>query len=54
LSALKLDTFCTSPPTLSWDVEASKPDAAIFDAACKSAGEEVGEGVIMVGDELDA
>lgn len=54
LSALQLTQFFTSPPTLSWDVEASKPDRAIYAAACKSAGEEMGEGVIMVGDELNA
>ena len=54
LRALDLMPFFSSPPTLSWDVEASKPDARIYLAACKSAGEAPGEGVIMVGDELEA
>jgi FMN phosphatase YigB (HAD superfamily) len=44
----------THPPTLSWDVEAAKPESKIFESACKACGEEPVEGVIMVGDELKA
>lgn len=54
LSALGLDKFFTSPPTLSWDVEFSKPDPRIFEEACKKAGEKPDESVMMVGDELNA
>jgi FMN phosphatase YigB (HAD superfamily) len=39
---------------LSWDVEVSKPDTAIYKRAVVSCGEELGPGVIMVGDELEA
>jgi ribonucleotide monophosphatase NagD (HAD superfamily) len=35
-------------------VEASKPSATIFEAACAAAGEVPGPGIIMVGDELEA
>lgn len=54
LSALRILPLLTSPPVLSWDVEAAKPDRRIYEAACKLAGEEMGDGVIMVGDELEA
>ncbi|ORX40875.1 HAD-like domain-containing protein [Kockovaella imperatae] len=54
LDALSITHLLSYPPTLSWDVELSKPDPAIFQKACESCGESVGEGVIMVGDELKA
>lgn len=54
LSALRILPLLTCPPILSWDVEAAKPDRRIYEAACKLAGEEIGDGVIMVGDELEA
>lgn len=54
LTALGIEELLTFPPTLSWDVEASKPDREIFARACAACGEAVGEGVIMVGDELEA
>lgn len=54
LDALGISPLLTCKPTLSWDVEASKPDKRIYEAACRACGEEVGEGVLMVGDELEA
>lgn len=54
LDSLKILPLLTCPPTLSWDVEASKPSAEIYQAACRLCGEDLGEGVIMVGDELKA
>lgn len=54
LDALGISPLLTYKPTLSWDVEASKPDKRIYAAACKACGEEMGEGVFMVGDELKA
>jgi FMN phosphatase YigB (HAD superfamily) len=54
LESLKILPLLTAPPTLSWDVEVSKPDPEIFRRACKLCGEEPAEGVIMVGDELKA
>ncbi|RSH87113.1 hypothetical protein EHS25_003602 [Saitozyma podzolica] len=54
LDSLNILPLLTCPPTLSWDVEASKPSAEIYQAACRLCGEDIGEGVIMVGDELKA
>lgn len=54
LAALQITPLLTCAPTLSWDVEAGKPSARIFEAACLACGEAPGEGVIMVGDELEA
>ncbi|WOO82565.1 Haloacid dehalogenase-like hydrolase domain-containing protein 3 [Vanrija pseudolonga] len=54
LTALGIEDLLSFPPTLSWDVEASKPDREIFARACDACGEAMGEGVIMVGDELEA
>ncbi|KAK8850741.1 hypothetical protein IAR55_004661 [Kwoniella newhampshirensis] len=54
LDSLKILPLLSHPPTLSWDVEAAKPSPKIFEAACQACGEEVDEGVIMVGDELKA
>lgn len=54
LEALSILPLLSHPPTLSWDVEASKPDPTIFRRACEACGEASGEGVIMVGDELKA
>lgn len=54
MSALDLTKFMSYPPTLSWNVEASKPDPKIYLRACEACGEEPGEGIIMVGDELKA
>lgn len=44
----------THLPTLSWDIEYSKPQSEIFQAACQACDEELGQGVLMVGDELKA
>jgi FMN phosphatase YigB (HAD superfamily) len=54
LEALEILPLLACPPTLSWDVEADKPDRRIYEAACKACGEVPGPGVIMVGDELKA
>lgn len=54
MSALDLTEFMSYPPTLSWTVEASKPDPRIYLKACEACGEHPGEGVIMIGDELKA
>ncbi|KAL1408668.1 hypothetical protein Q8F55_005481 [Vanrija albida] len=54
LTALGIEDLLAFPPTLSWDVEASKPDREIFARACAACGEDMGEGVLMVGDELEA
>lgn len=54
LESLGILPMLTHPPTLSWDVEASKPSPLIYQAACKSCGEDAGDGIIMVGDELKA
>ena len=54
LDSLDILPLLTYPPTLSWDVEISKPDARIFEHACKACEEVMGEGVLMVGDELKA
>ena len=54
LEALGILPQLSFPPTLSWDVEHAKPDSRIYEAACKRCGEEPGEGVLMVGDELKA
>ncbi|ORY21152.1 hypothetical protein BCR39DRAFT_591651 [Naematelia encephala] len=55
LSSLGILELLTHAPTLSWDVEASKPDSRIFQAACKACDVvDIGQGVIMVGDELKA
>ncbi|BEJ13462.1 hypothetical protein CspHIS471_0306360 [Cutaneotrichosporon sp. HIS471] len=54
LDALEISEFISCGPTLSWDVEAQKPDKRIYEAACKACGVEPGPGVIMVGDELEA
>nr|XP_031858266.1 uncharacterized protein CI109_006317 [Kwoniella shandongensis]KAA5525338.1 hypothetical protein CI109_006317 [Kwoniella shandongensis] len=54
LESLKILPLLSHPPTLSWDVEAAKPSSKIFESACKACEEEMGEGVIMVGDELKA
>ncbi|BEI82632.1 hypothetical protein CcaverHIS002_0305000 [Cutaneotrichosporon cavernicola] len=54
LDALEISQFISCGPTLSWDVEAGKPDKRIYEAACKACGVEPGPGVIMVGDELEA
>lgn len=54
LDALQIAPLLTCPPTLSWDVEVSKPSAEIYKAACAACGEVPGEGVMMVGDEIEA
>ncbi|ODN77809.1 hypothetical protein L202_04932 [Cryptococcus amylolentus CBS 6039] len=54
LRSLDILSHITNTPTLSWDVDASKPSLEIYQSACRMAGEELGEGVIMVGDELKA
>ncbi|WRT70923.1 uncharacterized protein IL334_007922 [Kwoniella shivajii] len=54
LSSLEILPLLSHPPTLSWDVESAKPSSRIFHAACKACEEDVGEGVIMIGDELKA
>ncbi|TYJ57310.1 hypothetical protein B9479_002043 [Cryptococcus floricola] len=54
LRSLDILSHITNTPTLSWDVDASKPSLEIYQSACRMAGEELGEGVIMVGDELNA
>ncbi|KAK1923298.1 HAD-like domain-containing protein [Papiliotrema laurentii] len=54
LSALDILPRLSHPPTLSWDVESSKPDRAIYDAACRLCQETPGLGVVMIGDELRA
>ncbi|CAK9783202.1 HAD-like protein [Cutaneotrichosporon oleaginosum] len=54
LDALEIEPLITCGPTLSWDVEAAKPDRRIYEAACKACGVDPGPGVIMVGDELEA
>jgi len=54
LEALGILPQLSFPPTLSWDVEHAKPDSRIYKAACKRCGEEPGEGVLMIGDELKA
>ncbi|GMK56478.1 hypothetical protein CspeluHIS016_0303180 [Cutaneotrichosporon spelunceum] len=54
LDALEITPYISCGPTLSWDVEAGKPDKRIYDAACFACGVEPGPGVIMVGDELEA
>ena len=53
LDALQITPLLSFPPTLSWDVEIAKPAPGIYQKACEACGEEeAGEGVIMVGDEL--
>ena len=54
LESLSILPLLSHPPTLSWDVEVSKPSPGIFEEACQACDEQVGEGVIMVGDELKA
>ena len=54
LGALSILSLLTYPPTLSWDIERSKPGPEIFQAACRACEVESGQGVIMVGDELKA
>ncbi|WVQ77150.1 hypothetical protein IAR50_006833 [Cryptococcus sp. DSM 104548] len=54
LESLNILSHITNTPTLSWEVDASKPSPEIYQSACRMAGEEPGEGVIMVGDELKA
>lgn len=54
LDSLKILPLLSFPPTLSWDVEASKPDSAIYQLVLQSCNEQAGEGVMMVGDELVA
>ena len=54
LEALGILPLLSYPPVLSWDVEAAKPSAEIFDRACELCEEEPGQGVMMVGDELKA
>ncbi|WVO12698.1 hypothetical protein L204_100304 [Cryptococcus depauperatus] len=52
LYSLNILPLLSHPPTLSWDAEAAKPSPIIFQKACEMCEEEVGDGVIMVGDEL--
>lgn len=54
LDSLQILPLLTCSPTLSWDVEAAKPSATIYEKACEISDEKVGEGIIMVGDELKA
>ncbi len=54
LDALGILRLLTYPPTLSWEVEQSKPDPEIFRVACRACEVEPGDGVIMLGDELKA
>ena len=58
LSSLGILPLLSSPPTLSWDTATPKPEPNIFRTACASAGvpisDQNGQGVIMVGDELEA
>ena len=54
LESLHILPLLSHPPTLSWDVEISKPDPRIFQTACEACDEQPAEGVIMVGDELEA
>lgn len=54
LEALQILPLLSVPPTLSWDVEASKPDRRIYLSACRACGFEAEKGQIMVGDELEA
>jgi len=54
MKSLSILDLLSHPPTLSWDAEASKPSPLIFQKACVICQEEIGEGVIMVGDELKA
>ncbi|KAK4689654.1 hypothetical protein P7C73_g447, partial [Tremellales sp. Uapishka_1] len=54
LEALHILPLLSHSPTLSWDVEVAKPSREIFQAACQACDEEMGEGVLMVGDELKA
>jgi phosphoglycolate phosphatase-like HAD superfamily hydrolase len=54
LDALSILPLLSYPPTLSWDVEASKPSDEIYRQACLTCQEDIDEGIIMVGDELKA
>ncbi|ADV25538.1 hypothetical protein I315_04707 [Cryptococcus gattii Ru294] len=54
LDSLQILPLLTCSPTLSWDVEAAKPSVTIYEKACERCEEKVGEGIIMVGDELKA
>lgn len=54
LDSLQILPLLTCSPTLSWDVEAAKPSATIYEKSCERCEEKVGEGIIMVGDELKA
>lgn len=54
LDSLQILPLLTCSPTLSWDVEAAKPSVKIYEKACERCDEKVGEGIIMVGDELKA
>ncbi|OWZ63222.1 hypothetical protein AYX15_04743 [Cryptococcus neoformans] len=54
LDSLQILPLLACSPTLSWDVEAAKPSATIYEKACERCEEKVGEGIIMVGDELKA
>lgn len=54
LDALSILPLLSYPPTLSWDVEVSKPSAEIYRQACQTCQEDIGDGLIMVGDELKA
>ncbi|WWC92549.1 uncharacterized protein L201_007508 [Kwoniella dendrophila CBS 6074] len=54
LDSLRILPLLSYPPTLSWDIEAAKPSSKIYEAACKACEEEIGQGIIMIGDELKA
>ena len=54
LEALHILPLLSYPPVLSWDVGASKPASEMFDRACELCEEQTVQGIIMVGDELDA
>ncbi|RXK39363.1 hypothetical protein M231_03315 [Tremella mesenterica] len=54
LSSLQILPLLTHPPTLSYYTNCSKPDPEMYRIACASCDEIPGEGVLMVGDELEA
>lgn len=49
-----LPRLITAGATISQHAGCEKPDKKIYELACEAASVEVGEGVLMVGDELAA
>jgi hypothetical protein len=49
-----LPRLITAGATISQHAGCEKPDKKIYELACEAAGVKIGEGVLMVGDELVA